>query len=244
MKNRERWKPTKWIGDVRNNTFVANLRNVYPGSVHLASIQVAAYVPLIREHMRGHLLDCGCGSVPCFEIYRDIVSEITCTDWEVTRNENPFVDFYADLNQPLLIESNSFDSILMTDVLAHIKRPDLMVAEFARILKPGGKLLLTSTFINWMGEPPHEYMRVSEYAMRSLCEDNALQVLHLEPYGGRADVLLDTLNKGMTGKFSNRIFRMMRWVVIRTGWYKSNRVRTAKRYPIGYSLVAQKQQNL
>jgi hypothetical protein len=73
-----------------------------------------------------------------------------------------------------------------------------------------------------------------------MCEEAGLRVLHLEPYGGRADVLLDTLNKGMTNAWSNRVFRLLASVVKKTKWYKNTNQNTRYSYPIGYTMVAQK----
>ncbi|MBS5144414.1 MAG: class I SAM-dependent methyltransferase [Butyricicoccus pullicaecorum] len=37
-------------------------------------------------------------------------------------------------------EENSFDTIIMNDAMEHVDRPDLVLAEVRRILKPGGRL--------------------------------------------------------------------------------------------------------
>ena len=37
-------------------------------------------------------------------------------------------------------EANSFDTIIMNDTMEHVDRPDLVLAEVRRILKPGGRL--------------------------------------------------------------------------------------------------------
>ncbi|MBS5165718.1 MAG: methyltransferase domain-containing protein [Butyricicoccus sp.] len=37
-------------------------------------------------------------------------------------------------------EANSFDTIIMNDAMEHVDRPDLVLAEVRRILKPGGRL--------------------------------------------------------------------------------------------------------
>lgn len=243
MKNQEKWTSNRWLWDESAKSYKPNPAVIYAGSLHIAHIQIKAYYPLIREHMRGRLLDCACDKVPYFEMYRDLVSETICTDWEVTRKENPWVDFYSDLNKPLdrqLFPDNSFDSILMTDAITHIKRPADLFAEFSRILKPGGKVMVTSTFINWMGEPPYEYGRYTEYAFRDFCDSSGLSVVHVKPYGGHLDVMLDTLNKGMTGRISNRMFMFLRKLIVNSGRYKRNVKVSAERYPIGYCLVAQK----
>jgi SAM-dependent methyltransferase len=240
MKNADQWQSQRWKWDARKNRYVPNLAKVYPGSIHIADIQIQAYYPVLREHITGRLLDCGCDKVPYYGMYKDITSEVVCTDWEVTREGNPFVDFYSDLNQPLEIETSSFDTVLLTDVLPHIRKPHDLFAEFFRILRPGGKAIVTCTFINWMGEPPHEFGHYSEYGLRAFAESAGLEVVQLDSYGGYPDVLIDTLNKGMTGRISNRFFRFFRAMAISTPWYRNSRRKTMRSYGIGYILVARK----
>ena len=40
--------------------------------------------------------------------------------------------------------SNSFDTVICFQVIEHIRRDDTLLAEMKRILKPGGRLLLTT----------------------------------------------------------------------------------------------------
>ena len=238
MKNADSWKPIRWNFDKTKNRLVPNLSKIYPGSVHIAYLQAEAYLPIIMNHIAGRMLDCGCDQVPYYEVYRDQILENICLDWKGTRSEIPWVDVWADMNEDLPFESGFFDSILCTDILPHVWKPEELFKEFCRILKPGGKVVLTSIFNNWLVEPPHEFGHYSEYALRRFCEENGFSVVQIESYGGHADVLLDTLNKGMTGRVSNRIFRMIRALVISTPWYKVNRAKTRHLYPLGYSLVA------
>lgn len=59
----------------------------------------------------------------------------------------------------LLFPANSFDIILATEVIEHITRLPKFVAEAARVLKPGGRLLLTF---------PNENLRQKLYPLVSL----------------------------------------------------------------------------
>lgn len=55
---------------------------------------------------------------------------------------NPAATIVADLTLPNAIESEQFDCIICTQVLHLVDRPDRMVAELFRLLKPGGSLLV------------------------------------------------------------------------------------------------------
>lgn len=236
MRNESSWKPSRLLKDAKSGKFSPNLAVVYPGSLHIAGLQLKAYQPLIEEHCKGDLLDCGCGNMPYYEMYRPHVKSVTGVDWEGTHGENLYADKIADLNDGLPFDDESFDSILVTDVIAHIYKPDRLFREFARVLRAGGTVLVTSPFFYWISEPPHEYFRYTEFAFRQFCEDANLKVIEITPYGGRMDVILDLLNKKMTGKISNRIFLLLASML---GSKKSVQ-KTGKKFPLGYSVVARK----
>jgi len=54
---------------------------------------------------------------------------------------SPWVDAAADVHA-LPFAGESFDGIVMLDVLHHLERPDLFFAEAARVLRPGGRLAM------------------------------------------------------------------------------------------------------
>lgn len=236
MRNENLWKPSRLLKDSSTGKFAPNLAVVYPGSLHIARLQLQAYQPLIEEHCKGDLLDCGCGNMPYYEMYRPHVQSVTGVDWEGTHGENLYADKIADLNEGLPFDDGSFDSILVTDVIAHISKPDKLFREFGRVLRPGGTVLVTSPFFYWISEPPHEYFRYTEFAFRRFCVDAGLDEVAIEAYGGRMDVILDLLNKKMIGKISNRIF-----LLLATMLGSKNAVRkTGKKFPLGYTVVARK----
>ncbi len=51
----------------------------------------------------------------------------------------------ADLNDPLAsLPNSSFDVVVSTEVIEHLENPRAMIREFWRLLKPGGKVILTT----------------------------------------------------------------------------------------------------
>lgn len=55
------------------------------------------------------------------------------------------VDIVSDITE-IPEPKNSFDAILCSEVLEHIPEPTKALSEFSRLLKPGGKLILTAPF--------------------------------------------------------------------------------------------------
>ena len=241
MRHPERWKPTKFVKDSPSGRYVPNPHYVGSGSMFICSCVIDDYVRMIRTHAAGALLDCGCGDVPYYDIYRDQVTETTCIDWESTEHGTDHVDRYVDLNGLLPFDDDSFDTVLLMDVLEHIARPDALIAEIARVLRPDGMLLAGMPFFYWVHEAPHDYHRYTEFALRRLCADNDLTVVDLEPYGGYPDVLLDLLNKFFVRNQSiAKVFLALSRIGTQTRLYRRLRAGTERSFPLGYCLAARR----
>jgi SAM-dependent methyltransferase len=60
--------------------------------------------------------------------------------WDTSR-----VDLVCDITE-IPVPDRSFDAVLCTEVLEHVPRPHEALEELARVLKPGGRLILTAPF--------------------------------------------------------------------------------------------------
>jgi SAM-dependent methyltransferase len=170
---------------------------VSPASRFLITIIARRYHAMIRAHARGRLLDLGCGAVPLYGMYRDLVSEITCVDWSNSLHNSSHIDISADLNGPLPLPDAGFDTVLLTDVLEHTAEPKGLMREVARILTPGGKLLLGVPFFYWLHEEPHDYYRFTRFALQRMLDESGLEVLEIDAYGGVPETLLDLSAKAL-----------------------------------------------
>ena len=47
---------------------------------------------------------------------------------------------WADVEEPLPFDDASFDVVVAAELLEHLRRPDHLVAEIARVLRPGGTI--------------------------------------------------------------------------------------------------------
>jgi ubiquinone/menaquinone biosynthesis C-methylase UbiE len=70
--------------------------------------------------------------------------------------------------QSLPCEDNSFDIILCTEVLEHVQDPRRAIAEMHRVLRPGGRLVLTTRFLFPIHHPSHDFFRFTEAGLQSL----------------------------------------------------------------------------
>lgn len=66
------------------------------------------------------------------------------------------IDYISDATAIPVAES-SFDAVLCTEVLEHVPRPIDVVHELARILRPGGRLILTSPLASGLHQEPYHF---------------------------------------------------------------------------------------
>ena len=119
------------IADLNNNKLKAsrNTKHVTVSSRLIADIIANFYTINIPKYVKGNFLDLGCGQAPLYCLYKNYTKQITCVDWGNSMHQITYLDFEQDLNQNLNMESNSFDSIILSDVLEHIRKPELLLNE-------------------------------------------------------------------------------------------------------------------
>ena len=126
-----------WWTVFRNPAFIARRR--------LAQA-VAAYAVDPRVADTDVLIDVGCGSKP-YESYFS-VDRYVGVDLEVSGH--PQADKRCDLffdGKALPFEADYADVVLCTQAIEHSMEPGGLMREMARVLKPGGVLILTLPFV-------------------------------------------------------------------------------------------------
>lgn len=66
------------------------------------------------------------------------------------------IDHVSDITA-IPVPDASFDAALCTEVLEHVPDPAAAVREFARILKPGGRLILTAPLASGLHQEPYHF---------------------------------------------------------------------------------------
>ena len=79
---------------------------------------------------------------------------------------------------------DSFDAVLSTETLEHLQTPCESIAEMCRVLKPGGRLFLTTPFAHAEHQVPHDYFRYTSYALQRICARAGFGEVRVEPFGG------------------------------------------------------------
>lgn len=124
---------------------------------------------------RGVVLDVGCGAAP----YRDLFAHATYFGAEV-----PFASKYGGAKRAdvlfngkcLPIADASIDAVLCNQVLEHVFEPHAFLSEIRRVLRPGGRLLLTVPFVWDEHEQPYDFARYSSFGLRYLAQKHGFRV--------------------------------------------------------------------
>ena len=245
MKNTERWFPTKYAWEGKTLKASRDPNRVSISSRLMTDITASFYQRYVPVYATGKLADLGCGNVPFYHVYKDYITENTCVDWPGTLHKNQYLDVECDLNQPLPLESAQFDTIVISEVLEHIADPELTWAEMTRLLKPGGKLILSVPFLYRIHEAPHDYYRYTEFALRRFAEKNKLAIREFHAFGGLPEVLTDIYAKNLLkvpllGKSLSAFAQWLCWKFVHTGYGKKVSSRTSVAYPLGYFMVVEK----
>jgi SAM-dependent methyltransferase len=93
------------------------------------------------------------------------------------------LDVVADLAR-LPFSSACFDASLCLVTLEHVAEPGRVLAEIARVLKSGGRMLLVAPQEWEIHQAPHDYYRFTRYGLRHLIEAAGLELERIEPAGG------------------------------------------------------------
>jgi SAM-dependent methyltransferase len=93
------------------------------------------------------------------------------------------LDAVADL-AALPFRTGAFDAAINIVTLEHVREPALVLSEIARVLKPGGRLLIVVPHEWETHQAPHDYFRYTRHGLEMLLTEAGFAVETLEPAGG------------------------------------------------------------
>jgi SAM-dependent methyltransferase len=197
----------------------------------------------IAQYASGDCLDAGSGRSPYKRLLMAQADSVTSIDVEDRAGE---IDLIADIQDLHPFADASFDTILCSQVLEHVPHPWEALSEFARVLRPGGCLVLSVPHLSMIHEAPHDDYRYTRFGLQALSERAGLTVECLNPTGGLFCFLAHNASVVFTSTIGSLpglqwLCWFVNYVLLVRGMSLVDRVLGLKSvYPCDYLLVARK----
>ncbi len=162
------------------------------------------------KHLKGHLIDLGCGEAPFKKYFLQFVDSYTGVDWSNTFH-NSGADIVSDLNVGINLKNEVADSIISLSVMEHLCEPQVFLNESYRILKGGGKMVLQVPWQWWIHEAPHDYFRYTPYGLKYMFKKAGFEDIEIEAQSGFFTTWIVKMNY-----FSVRFIRgprLIQWLI-------------------------------
>lgn len=150
----------------------------------LATRKLAATIASAAPEARGRLLDVGCGGRRFAHYFDGRVDRYIGLDYPLTFDgDNRHIDVFGD-GLRLPFRDDSFDTVVCFEVLEHVKDGSALARELARVVRPGGTVILTVPFLWGEHCQPHDYARYTVFGVRELFTRAGLSVARQARVGG------------------------------------------------------------
>jgi len=162
---------------------LATLDKLFEFNQHNRDLFIQEIAATTQSGMR--VLDAGAG--PCK--YRPLFNHCHYESQDFAKYEGSDhrygeLDHVCDITA-IPVPESTYDRVICTEVLEHVPYPDRVIAELARVLKPGGLLAITAPLISGIHMAPYHYCSgFSPYWYRHFMPLNGLNVESCRPNGG------------------------------------------------------------
>lgn len=190
--------------------------SIHEGAYDVDALLFADIVRFLPTVTAGDVLDYGAGNSP----YRTFLRFNRYVTADITQNTAGTIEHLILPGSPLPEADACFDLILLMDVLEHLPDPDVVITELRRLLRPGGRMIVSTPFIYREHEAPHDYVRYTPFGLRRLFAGHGGTVLRLSKVGNiwytlytlfleRGIVEGEHITLSIAGRFVNKVARMV-----------------------------------
>jgi SAM-dependent methyltransferase len=154
----------------------------------------------------GRILDYGCADMP----YRSFFgADVEYVGADLSGNEKATILLNPDGSLP--VPEQSFDAVLSTQVLEHVQDPRLYLAECLRVLRPGGRLLLSTHGVFPYHPDPVDFWRWTCAGLRLEVERAGFEVVRFKGIIGMAATGLQLIQDSVSYRLP---WRWVPWLAV------------------------------
>ena len=118
------------------------------------------------------------------------------------------IDVVCDFSKKLPLKSSSVDAILFSNVLEHMKEPQLIMNEISRVLKEDGELLILVPYNIKLHQTPIDFYRYTKYALEYMLNNSALTVKEIKEVGGILNIMGTLLRQAIQNE-ENSLYKFL-----------------------------------
>jgi SAM-dependent methyltransferase len=123
------------------------------------------------------VLDAGSGDAPYKRLFQH--AQYESADFEKVNKTYAPTTYVCDLKS-IPVEDGRFDFIIFNQVMEHVPDPQIVLAEFYRILKGGGKIMYTGPLFYEEHEQPYDFYRYTQFGLRHLFNSTGFVIERLD----------------------------------------------------------------
>lgn len=161
------------------------------------------------------------------------------------------VEIYADA-EALPFADASVDAVALLEVMEHLPEPERALAEVARVLRPGGVLLLSVPFLYPLHDVPRDFQRWTWFGLQRLLEMRGFRIIEQRRQGNPvetaallsaialASAVLTLLQRRGAGLLLVPLLMSLIPLVNVFGWGMGMLLPDSELMPMGYQLVGRR----
>ena len=200
----------------------------------------------IANYASGKTLDIGCGNKPYEKDFMEKTNEYIGCD--IVQSSQQKVDVICDAtNVPL--PSAECDTVFSIQTIEHIAEHQKMLNEANRLLKNGGRLIISGPLYWPLHEEPYDYFRFTKYGFTYILNKAGFTIeMIIENGGSWATSGQSVIHSFMNSTSRHPFPRLLRFIYFRLGFLKIHnsifawldKVDHNTAMPINYIVVAKK----
>lgn len=169
--------------------FIIKWYHVFTNAFFLIRRRIYTILAKEAKTLSGSVMDFGCGNKPYEALFVHVDKYIGLDIEESGNSGLKKADVYYD-GKNIPFSDNYFDNIFCSEVFEHVFNLEEIIPEMNRVLKPGGKMLITCPFTWPEHEVPYDYARYTSYGIKHLLEKNGFTVERQYKSGHMFEVIM------------------------------------------------------